>query len=125
MATRSHIYVKTDTGYLGCYCHYDGYPENMVPALSVIPYKELYAYILRGMIGGGFNSMRPGQPPEYIVTEEPCILHDPNCSEESTYVSYVYVVNQDGAIAYRSANEREWLSDIEHLYENDVPDPLL
>ncbi len=112
MATRSHIYVKTETGYLGCYCHYDGYPENVIPLLEYITYPQLYAYILRGMIGGGFESLKYG-PPEYIVADEPCILRDPNCREESGYVSYVYVMSSNGSIAYREANQDEWLADLE------------
>jgi hypothetical protein len=119
MATRSHIYVETNDGYLGVYCHYDGYPETMVPTLNTFSYKELYSYILRGMIGGGFDAMRPGDTPEYLAAQEPCILRDPSCREESTYVCYVYVMSADGSIAYRSANESEWLSSIEHLYEDE------
>tara|TARA_Y100000034_G_scaffold135119_1_gene205758 strand:- start:1316 stop:1519 length:204 start_codon:yes stop_codon:yes gene_type:complete len=64
------------------------------------------------MIGGGFESLKYG-PPEYIVADEPCILRDPNCREESGYVSYVYVMSSNGSIAYREANQDEWLADLE------------
>ena len=119
MATRSHIYVETNDGYLGVYCHYDGYPESMVPTLNTLSYKELYAYILRGMIGGGFDEIRPGDTPEYLEADELCILRDPNCQQESTYVSYVYIMKIDGSIAYRCANESDWLFSIEHLCKDD------
>ena len=47
------------------------------------------------------------------MADEPCILRDPNCREESGYVSYVYVMSSNGLIAYRDANQDEWLADLE------------
>lgn len=34
MATSSHIAIKTDTGYEAIYCHFDGYPDYMLPLLK-------------------------------------------------------------------------------------------
>jgi hypothetical protein len=35
MATRSAVFLQTDTGdWLRHYCHYDGYPDHMLPALA-------------------------------------------------------------------------------------------
>ena len=33
MSTNSTIAVKTEKGYEGIYCHWDGYPEYMYPLL--------------------------------------------------------------------------------------------
>lgn len=44
MSTRSALFVQTDDGsWLEHYCHYDGYPRHMLPALNAACVEDILA----------------------------------------------------------------------------------
>tara|TARA_Y100000296_G_C4975452_1_gene157995 strand:+ start:179 stop:529 length:351 start_codon:yes stop_codon:yes gene_type:complete len=60
MSTRSHIgTIDTDGNISAVYCHFDGYPENMVPAIEgYIVEHGMHAFIIRikeAQRGSGFR----------------------------------------------------------------------
>jgi hypothetical protein len=66
MSTHANIFVETEKDtFVGTYCHYDGYPEHMLPALSSISHDDLRGIILVAGLAGG---MRFFNPPDEIET---------------------------------------------------------
>ncbi len=58
MATRSTIgYETQDGGYIGVYCHYDGYPENIAPQLKQMTWEEVTLQVNRALLQGGGRSL--------------------------------------------------------------------
>ena len=54
MATRSTIgYETQDGGYVGVYCHYDGYPDNIAPQLMKMTWDEVTLQVNRALLQGG------------------------------------------------------------------------
>ena len=87
MATRSTIgYETADGGYVGVYCHYDGYPENMGPILHGMFHADVVIMVSKALSqggircvehGGGYDIFKDGEAAP--VTEWPC------CPEEFAY----------------------------------------
>jgi len=54
MATRSTIgYETAEGGYIGVYCHYDGYPDNIVPQLKMMSWEEVSFQVNRALLQSG------------------------------------------------------------------------
>ena len=110
MGTRSNIYVETEPGtYLGTYCHYDGYPSHMFPALTDMDHDRLLGHILIAMTRGGFRVIE-GYVNEEISTEylddtETVIMTDP--AMEDWGPDYVYIKRLDGKVQWRSTYDEE------------------
>jgi len=72
MATRSTIgYETADGGYVGVYCHYDGYPENMGPQLQQMSWEELSLQVNRALLQGGGRSLQGGEMETYNEPSHP------------------------------------------------------
>ena len=105
MGTRSNVYVETEPGtYLGTYCHYDGYPSHMFPALTDMGRDKLLGHILIAMTRGGFRIL-DGPLTEYIDDTEPAIMTNP--AMEDWGPDYVYIKRLDGKVQWRPTYDEE------------------
>ena len=117
MATRSTIGYETQDGnYVGVYCHYDGYPEHMGPALSAMLHADVVIMVSRGLAGGGIRSIfspdDEGRHRGYeLFNERPrdAVMAWPRRDEE-----YAYRKLWDGSLEYidSTGNFYEWREDI-------------
>jgi hypothetical protein len=58
MATRSVIgYMQADGSYIGCYCHYDGYPSGVGLNLLMMNPEDIKTMVTAGIIKGGIRSI--------------------------------------------------------------------
>jgi hypothetical protein len=58
MATRSVIgYIQEDGSYIGCYCHYDGYPSGVGSFLLKMSPEDIKTMVTAGIIKGGIRSI--------------------------------------------------------------------
>ncbi len=58
MATRSVIgYIQDDGSYIGCYCHYDGYPSGVGSYLLKMNPEDVKTMVTVGIIKGGIRSI--------------------------------------------------------------------
>ena len=54
MATRSTIgYETPEGGYIGVYCHYDGYPDNIAPQLKQMSWEDVSLQVNRALLQSG------------------------------------------------------------------------
>ncbi len=118
MGTRSHIYVETNSGYLGMYCQYDGYPEHMLQELNRRGYQEVYGIVLRAMGSGGVRVLSRKDGAVLITRGEFEFLGDPDCACENAYVSFVYIVQKDGSVRVRRQGSAEWQTRRDWEWEN-------
>ena len=90
MATRSTVgYETADGGYVGVYCHYDGYPDHMGPILHRMFHADVVIMVNRALAVGGIRSLDVNgdvdidllsdPEPAMAYTEWPC------CPEEYAY----------------------------------------
>ena len=117
MATRSTIGYETQDGnYVGVYCHYDGYPEHMGPALSAMLHADVVIMVSRGLAGGGIRSVfspdDEGRHRGYeLFNERPrdAVMAWPRRDEE-----YAYRKLWDGSLEYIDSTGYvyEWRADI-------------
>lgn len=88
MATRSTIgYETKDGGYIGVYCHYDGYPSHMLPQLKEMSWEELSLQVNRALLQGGGRSLQgcemetynePSHPKQWLRDTWPCTAEEFN-----------------------------------------------
>jgi hypothetical protein len=58
MATRSVIgYIQADGSYIGCYCHYDGYPSGVGLNLLKMNPEDIKTMVTAGIIRGGIRAI--------------------------------------------------------------------
>jgi len=58
MATRSVIgYMQADGSYIGCYCHYDGYPSGVGSFLLKMNTEDIKTMVTAGIIRGGIRAI--------------------------------------------------------------------
>ena len=58
MSTHSTVgYELPGGGYAGCYCHFDGYPDHMLPVLSSMTHEQVMIVVERGLIGAGLRGV--------------------------------------------------------------------
>ena len=117
MATRSTIGYETQDGnYVGVYCHYDGYPEHMGPALSAMLHADVVIMVSRGLARGGIRSIvspdDEGRHRGYeLFNERPrdAVMAWPRRDEE-----YAYRKLWDGSLEYIDSTGYvyEWRADI-------------
>ena len=117
MATRSTIGYETQDGnYVGVYCHYDGYPEHMGPALSAMLHADVVIMVSRGLASGGIRSIfspdDEGRHRGYeLFNERPrdAVMAWPRRDEE-----YAYRKLWDGSLEYIDSTGYvyEWRADI-------------
>lgn len=89
MATRSNIALKLDNGqYMQAYCHYDGYPEHMTPALAHFTTQEQVAELVSKDIR--CISSETGVYEHFSDAEDSFIQDRPSLDEE-----YLYVFEED------------------------------
>ena len=119
MATRSTIGYETQDGnYVGVYCHYDGYPEHMGPALSAMLHADVVIMVSRGLASGGIrSSFSPDDEGRHrgyeVFNARPrdAVMAWPRRDEE-----YAYRKLWDGSLEYIDSTGYvyEWRADIPH-----------
>lgn len=108
MGTRSHIYIETDTGFIGAYCQFDGYPDHMCDQLVKRSHREMYGIILKATCSAGMRALSDGGPDYYEPRGEIEVLSNPYDIDESLYVDYVYIKSPNGDVSWRHAAAIEW-----------------
>ena len=102
MATRSQILVRLEDGStIGTYCHYDGYPGNMVPELFKLEPWQLKEAIKKGQTLGGFRTIHRGEI-EYFKDLDDSVLNE--IDPRGNWLDYGYIMEQDGSVAVFDAN---------------------
>ena len=119
MATRSTIGYETQDGnYVGVYCHYDGYPDHMGPALSAMLHADVVIMVSKGLACGGLrNVFEPddeGRHRGYEVFNERPLT--PQVAWPRRPEEYAYRKRWDGSLEYidTTGNIYEWRADIPH-----------
>jgi len=114
MATRSNIYVETEPGaYIGTYCHFDGYPGHMLPALTTMTTDECLDAILIAGLKSGFRTFGEA----YLDDTGMCYLHHrddlDNLFPRAGYggPEYIYIKQLDGSVKYRGSHHVSWETD--------------
>ena len=97
MATRSVIgYMQTDGSYVGCYCHYDGYPGGVGSNLLRMHPEDIKAMVTAGIMKGGIRAINSPSldEVEYFHEHWPeaCRTQLPGGEE------YDYILDTDGAL---------------------------
>jgi len=88
MATRSTIgYETPDGGYIGVYCHWDGYPKHMLPELQSMTWEQVTEAVSRALLQGGGRSLEggeletygePSDPKQWLRDTWPCSIEEYN-----------------------------------------------
>ena len=97
MATRSVIgYIQEDGSFIGCYCHYDGYPKGVGLALLKMPNEDIKAMVTAGIIRGGIRCINSPSldDVEYFNESWPGARR----SELPGGEEYDYVLDTDGTL---------------------------
>lgn len=105
MATRSTIgYETPDGGYVGVYCHYDGYPDNIGPALHAMYHIDVMQMVERALRNGGMRCLNG--PGDFELFNESSDRTEwlrnrwPECSED-----YAYRKCLDGRLEFIDGND--------------------
>lgn len=120
MATRSTIgYETADGGYVGVYCHYDGYPDYMGPILSAMLHADVVIMVSKGLAGGGIRCVFEGDSERglsggYEVFDDG--QRDPDTVWPRRPEEYAYRKRWDGSLEYidSTGNVYQWHADIPH-----------
>lgn len=107
MATRSTIgYETADGGYVGVYCHYDGYPDNMGPILHAMFHADVVIMVSKALSGGGIRCVEHGGGYDIFKDGEAAPVTEwPSCPEEFAYRKCL-----DGRVewTYGGVSYQEW-----------------
>jgi hypothetical protein len=117
MATRSTIGYETQNGdYVAVYCHYDGYPRHMGPALSAMLHADVVIMVSKGLAGGGirtvFSPDSEGRAGGYEVFNDG--PRSPDTEWPSRPEEYAYRKRWDGRVEFIDSSNSvyEWLPEI-------------
>tara|TARA_R100000005_G_C4996835_1_gene203623 strand:- start:1421 stop:1753 length:333 start_codon:yes stop_codon:yes gene_type:complete len=106
MGTHCDVYFETEKdGFIGTYCHYDGYPEHMIPQLTSMDYAEVAATVLIAIPKGGLRCLSREDGTEYLESGGVELLTNPN---EDWVSQFVYIKRLNGQVQYRLNEEKEW-----------------
>ena len=110
MATRSTIgYETADGGYVGVYCHYDGYPDHMGPILHRMFHADVVIMVNKALAVGGIRSIGTEGAAEIELFSDPdpttAYTQWPCCPEQ-----YAYRKRIDGRVEWTDDrwSFREW-----------------
>lgn len=110
MATRSTIgYETADGGYVGVYCHFDGYPSNIGPSLHEMLHADVLIMVEEALRRGGMRSLNgPGDFEDYNESSERTRWLTDSWPERSE--DYAYRKCLDGRVEYIDSNDalHEW-----------------
>lgn len=114
MSTHSTIgYETLDGGYLGVYCHYDGYVDYMAPILHRMFHADVVILVNKALCGDGIRCLNEDGTYEIFEATTRPIAAQTNWP--ATNEEYAYRKCVDGRV--------EWTDDGEHweTWEPDVP----
>lgn len=108
MATRSTIgYETADGGYVGVYCHYDGYPDHMGPILHRMFHADVIIMVSKALAGGGIRCLNEDGTYEIFNDKDGLTAKTrwPCCPEE-----YAYRKCLDGRVEWTedAGSFKEW-----------------
>ena len=89
-------YIQEDGSYLGCYCHYDGYPGGVGSNLLKMRPEDIRVMVTAGIIKGGISSIGSPSLDDVEYFEE----HWPEArrTELPGGEEYDYVLDTDGSL---------------------------
>jgi len=105
MSTRSTIgYQDSDGNFIGVYCHFDGYPSNILSKLEGLSYDTVVSEVERALVEAGGRSLKDdgfetyrdmrgetSDREEWINTKFPA-------SFEDTSTEFTYMKLSDGSV---------------------------
>ena len=108
MATRSTIgYETQDGGYVGVYCHYEGYPDHQGPILEGMYHADVVILVNQALASGGIRFLDAGGRHEIYRDRSIDPETDwPYCAED-----YAYIKRLDGRVEWVSHSQKtptEW-----------------
>jgi len=110
MATRSTIgYETEDGGYVGVYCHWDGYPKNIGPSLHAMLHADVVIMVEEALRNGGMRCLNgPNDFEDYNESSDRSRWLTDSWPERSE--DYAYRKRLDGRVEYIDSNDvvHEW-----------------
>ena len=95
MATRSVIgYMQADGSFIGCYCHYDGYPRVMGSKLRVMNAEDVKTAVTAGIMKGGIRAINSPDLAEVEYFNE--VWPEARRTELPGGEEYTYILATDG-----------------------------
>ena len=101
MSTHATIgYETSGGGYVGVYCHFDGYPTHILPQLEKMTYFDVSAEVERGLIEGGIRCLRRYEAETYNDLRRETSNRSSwlNTNWEYKDAQYMYRKNIDGTV---------------------------
>jgi hypothetical protein len=105
MSTNAIIgYELPDNGYAGAYCHYDGYPDVIVPALLSMGHDGVMMAVEKALLEGGFRFFDKTEFETFVechgeqeaTTRSQVVIDEWPCTSECE--SYNYIIRLNGAV---------------------------
>jgi hypothetical protein len=121
MSTHATIgYELPDNGYAGIYCHYDGYPDVIVPALLKRGHDGVMMAVEKALLEGGFRFFDKTEVQTFVechgeqeaTTRFQTVLDEWPCTSEE----YNYIIRLNGTV--ECVNFRGEVLDITHHTKN-------
>ena len=106
MATRSVIgYMQTDGSFIGCYCHYDGYPRHMGPLLRGMVAEDIRILVNQGIMKGGVRAVNSSELGDVEYFNE--VWPEAKRTELPGGEEYTYILDTDGHLSCLSSEGEE------------------
>ena len=97
MATRSVIgYIQTDGSFLGCYCHYDGYPSGVGSYLLKMNPEDIRILVNQGIMKGGVRAVNSSTLSDAEYFNE--VWPEAKRTELPGGEEYDYILDTDGSL---------------------------
>jgi len=103
MSTHSTIGYELPGGsYAGVYCHFDGYPEHIVPVLLRLGHDGVMMAVEKALLEGGFRTFEEDGVETFVEahgvsessTRDDYLSSEWPCQEEA----YNYIIRLDGSV---------------------------
>jgi hypothetical protein len=103
MSTHSTIGYELPGGsYAGVYCHYDGYPEHIVPVLLKLGHDGVMMAVEKALLEGGFRVFDEDEMETFVEkhgeSEATTRSHHLQAEWPCTSEVYNYIIRLDGSV---------------------------
>jgi hypothetical protein len=89
-------YMQADGSYIGCYCHYDGYPGGVGSNLLVMNTEDIKIMVTAGIIRGGIRAINSPDLAEVEYFDE--LWHEAKRTQIPGGEAYDYILDTDGSL---------------------------
>lgn len=97
MATRSVIgYMQVDGSFVGCYCHYDGYPSGVGSNLLKMNSEDIRTMVTAGIMKGGIRCINSPDLAEVEYFNE--VWPEAKRTQLPGGEEYTYILYANGAL---------------------------